>query len=115
MAADSQIPKWISAVVAILLLLAAGATAYSNLNSKMTALGVENERLKEDYKELDAYDVHLEAEIDRLKGEAIRMEAEMGSVKAATSKMEFTMSEMLKEMRRMNENIIKMGAANGKG
>lgn len=114
MAVESSVPKWISAIVAVLILLGSGATAYSSLSSKMTALEVENERLKEDYRKLDEYDVHLEGEIDKLKGDAIRMEAEMGSVKAATSKMEFTMSEMLKEMKRMNENIIRMGVANGK-
>ena len=104
--------NWIAAVVAVLLLIGSGATAYSNINSRVLENTVRSERSVEDFRELDRYDVYLQGEVDELKGDAIRTEAEVGSLRRNTDKLEFTMGEILKEMKRMNENLIRMGAKN---
>ena len=105
--------SWIAAIVAMLLLVGSGATAYSDLNSKVLKNTVRSERSVDDIKELDRYDVHLEGEIDSLKGSAIRTEVEMSTLQRATEELKFTMSELLNEMRRMNDNLIRMGASDG--
>lgn len=107
--------SWIAAVVASLILVGGGATAYSDLNSKVLENTVLGKRSAEDIKELDRYDIHLEDEIDKLKGDAIRTDAEMDSLQRNTDRLEFTMGEILKEMKRMNENLIRMGASNADG
>lgn len=112
---DGGTSSWVSAVVALLILVGSGATAYSNLNSKLAGMGVAVEGNSQEIKELDNYDVHLTEKVDELKGDAIRTEAEMGSLQRATDKLDFTMGEMLKEMKRMNDNLIRMGVRDSNG
>ncbi len=105
--------SWLGALVAVLLLVGSGATAYSNLNSRLAtaeAVTIENKR---DIKELDGYDIHLTEKVDQLKGNAIRTEAEIGSLQRTMDKLEFTMGEILKEIKRMNDIQIERGARGG--
>jgi chromosome segregation ATPase len=113
---SGRIAEWVAAVVALLFLLGSAGVAYSDLNSKILSNQLITDKNTEEIEELDVYDVHLTEKLDELKGDAIRTEAEMGSLQRATEKLEFTMSEILKEMRRMNDNLIEMGVkgnANG--
>lgn len=107
--------SWIGTGISLLVLVGGGATAYSNLNSKLTGMEVVIERNSQEIVQLDGYDVHLTEKVDELKGGAIRTEAEMGSLQRATDKLDFTMGEMLKEMKRMNDNLIRMGVSNSNG
>lgn len=104
--------SWLASIIAALILIGGMATAYSDLNSKVLENTVLSRLSSEDIKYLDRYGVHLSGEINKLKGDAIRTDSEMGGLQRTTDRLEFTMKEILKEMKRMNENLIRMGAKN---
>ena len=106
--------NWIPTALSAVLLLGGGATAYSDLNSDITRVTVVVEGNTVDIKDLDIYDIHLTEKLDTLKGNSIRTETEMSNLQRTTEKLEFTMSELLKEMKRMNDNLIRMGVNDGK-
>lgn len=106
--------SWVAAIVSVLILVGGGATAYSDLNTGLTKVNGLAERNREDIQELDRYDVHLTESVDTLKGNSIRTQTEMSNLQRTTEKLDFTMGELLKEMKRMNDNLIRMGAKDGK-
>lgn len=105
--------SWIAAGVSLLLLAGGGATAYSDLHSDLAKIKVIIERNKDDITELDRYDIHLTENIDTLKGKSIRTESDMTNLQRTTEKLEATSKEMLKELRRMNDNLIRMSKDGG--
>lgn len=107
--------SWIAAVVSLLLLIGSGATAYSNLNSKIAENTIREQSLEKKVEDLDEYDARLSEELDDLNDRMIRSESNQESIRRTQERIEFTMNEMLKEMKQMNENIIRMGADNAEG
>ena len=94
---------WAGVLVALLVLLGSGVAAYSDLKSEVAVLHTNVQGLKEDEEELDSYDIYLSKE--RLT----RTEAEQNSLRRTQEEIKFTMGELLKEMKQMNENIIRLG------
>ena len=90
---------WAGVLVALLVLLGSGVAAYSDLKSEVAVLHTNVQGLKEDEEELDSYDIYLSKGIDNIKERLTRTQEEI----------KFTMGELLKEMKQMNENIIRLG------
>ena len=100
---------WAGALVALLVLLGSGVAAYSDLKSEVAVLHTNVQGLKEDEEELDSYDIYLSKGIDNIKERLTRTEAEQNSLRRTQEEIKFTMGELLKEMKQMNENIIRLG------
>jgi len=87
---SGRIVSWGSLVVALLLLVGTGATAYSDLNSR---LAVMNSKMGA-----------LDGVVERL----VRTEAEQASMKATSDRIEQLTTEILKELKRLNDNMIRV-------
>lgn len=107
MSADSQVPKWISATVAVLVVLGAISGTYSVINSKLDRALLTQESVLRDVAKLDEYDVYLERKLEALKEADIRSEVEVRVLKENTGKLESMMIEALNELKRMNEVLIR--------
>lgn len=99
-------------VVALLTLLSGGVAAYTDLTSDQATMETRIKHVEEDVGDLDNYDIHLTEVTDSLRGDAIRTEAGLGNLQRTTEKLDATMSEMLKEIRRLNDNFIRSGISN---
>lgn len=100
---------WAGVLVALLVLLGSIATGYADVKSDVAVLNNKLESSKEKNKELDSYDAHLSNSLDGVKERLTRTESEQESIRRTQDEIRFTMNELLKEMRQMNENIIRMG------
>lgn len=114
MATGSDIPKWISAVVAVLVLLGAISGTYTVLSSNMERMIITQEMTVHSIRKLDDYDMYLERKIESLRENDIRREVEMRGMQKDTSKLDDLMNKVLSEMKRMNEILIRSEVANGK-
>ena len=100
--------SWVAAVVSVLLLVGSGSTAYSNLNSSILEMQTRDIATQRQLDKLDEYDARISEDVDELGDRMIRSESEQASIKRTQERIEFTMNEMLKEMKQMNENIIRL-------
>lgn len=107
---NGKTASWVAATVSLLLLVGSGATAYSNLNSKLQDALTRVEMLEKEDVSLDEYDAKLSEDVDDLNDRMIRSESEQASIKRTQDRIEHTMSEMLKELKGMREDIIRMGS-----
>jgi len=110
---SGKIANWVVSIVAILSLFLGGAVAYSNLNSKSQEALTRITALEKEVASLDYYDVKLSEDVDDLNDRMIRSESEQASIRRTQGRIEQTMNEMLKELKGMREDIIKMGVRNG--
>lgn len=99
---------WAGVFIALLVLLGSGVAAYTDLKSEVAVLHTNVQSLKEDDKELDSYDVYLSKGVDDIKERLTRTEAEQNSLRRTQEEIKFTMGELLKELKQMNENIIRL-------
>ena len=106
---------WAASIIAGLLLVGAFTSVYSELNSRVLGNTVTVQRSVSDIKTLDVYDEYLEGELSNLKGDIIRTESSMRNLQRTTDKLEGTMGEILKEIKHMNENLIRLGVPRNKG
>ena len=100
--------SWVGAVVSIVLLVGSGATAYSNLNSAIVDGQTRDELRQVQVDKLDEYDARVSEDVDELGDKMIRLEADLNSTKRTIERLEFALNEILKEMKQMNENLIRM-------
>jgi regulator of replication initiation timing len=100
---------WVGVLIALLVLLGSGVTAYTDVKSEVAVLYANVHSLKEGGKELDTYDALLSQGVDNIKERLTRTEAEQNSLRRTQEEIKFTMGELLKEMKQMNENIIRLG------
>ena len=97
--------NWVTMGAVALGYLVAGLIAFSTVTAKV-------DRFEKDVGDLDSYDAHLSEEIDEVSDRLIRQESEMSAVKSNQQELKYTMNEILKEMKQMNENIIRIGVSN---
>tara|TARA_R110000772_G_scaffold129472_1_gene237583 strand:- start:5922 stop:6260 length:339 start_codon:yes stop_codon:yes gene_type:complete len=100
--------SWVAAVVSVLILVGGGATAYSDLNASILEMQTRDIATQKQLGKLDEYDARISENVDELGDRMIRSESEQVSIKRTQERIEFTMNEMLKEMKQMNENIIRL-------
>lgn len=101
--------NWVAIAVSLLVILGSGITAYSNLNSNINVANNRMAVLEKEVEDLDDYDIKLSEDIDDLNGRMIRSESEQTSIRRTQDRIESTMKEMLREIKGMREDIIKMG------
>jgi|14BtaG_2_1085337.scaffolds.fasta_scaffold12764_2 predicted nucleic acid-binding Zn-ribbon protein len=95
--------SWVAAVVSVLILFGSVAVSYSNLNSELTAVKIQLER------------VNTEIEgLHKLKEDAIRRDAKVDSIEEAQERLYDTMGNILEEMKDMNKNITDLKVKIGK-
>ena len=100
---------WTGVLIAFLVLVGSGTAAYTDVKSDVAVLNANVYALKEDGRELDNYDAFLSGGVDNIKERLTRTEAEQNSLRRTQEEIKFTMGELLKEMKQMNENIIRLG------
>jgi septal ring factor EnvC (AmiA/AmiB activator) len=104
---------WAGVLIALLVLLGSGTAAYSNVKSDIAVLNNKVEGVQEKDRELDSYDAHLSGDVGTLKDRLTRTEAEQQSIRRTQDEIKYALNELLKEIRQMNENMIRMGSKKG--
>ena len=107
---NSTAPSWIGAAVSALLLLGGSIAAYVDIKSDIAILETKLGEAKESSKELDDYDAVLQRQVDDNRKGLIELDAKQGGITKDQERFERTLEEMLKEMKKLNENIILLGA-----
>ena len=105
---SGRIANWVAIAVSVLILVGSGATAYSDLSASILEMRTRDIATQKQLGKLDEYDARISENVDELGDRMIRSESEQVSIKRTQERIEFTMSEMLKEMKQMNENIIRL-------
>lgn len=100
--------SWVAAAVAVILMIGSGSTAYSNLSSSIVQIQTKELATQRQLDKLDEYDARLSDDVDGIGDRMIRSESEQASIKRTQERIEFTMSEMLKQMKQLNDTLIKM-------
>ena len=100
---------WAAVFVSMLLLLGGSVASYTSLKSEMAVLQEKAGAREDKDAELDSYDAYITSDIDKIKERLTRTEAAQEGIRKTQERLEFTMGEILKEMKKMNENIIRLG------
>lgn len=107
---NSTAPAWVGAAVSGLLLMGGAVAAYVDVKSDIAVVETKLDEAKESKKELDDYDAILQRQVDDNRRGLIKTEAKQESIAKNQERFERTMEEMLKEMKKLNENVLLLGA-----
>ena len=108
MAAINVSSSWVAAIVSTLVLLGSGGAAYSSMSSGLAVAVSKIENVEEVNREQDKYDAIRSEVIDSHGKLLVKNEVEQDALRKTQEDMKGIMSDMLSEMKQMNENLIRL-------
>lgn len=108
MSLKDSVSSSVTAVVAVLTLSGVGIGMYADLKSDLAVSNEKYIQLKEEAKALDQYDTFLQRQLEAQKDKLLKTEARQGGIEKTQARLERTMEDVLKELKIMNENLIRL-------
>lgn len=105
---SNQLAQWAGVGLTALLLLGGSIAAYVDVKGDIAKLQTEIVQSTKDRGELDTYDRFLQSQLREHGDRLLKSEAKQEGIEKTQERLERTMSDMLAEMKEMNENLIRM-------
>ena len=107
---NNNTSSWVGVGISALLLLGGSVAAYVDVKSDIAIVETKVDGVRESGKELDKYDAYLQRQVDANKNEIIKGETKQEGYEKNQERLERTMDAVLIELKKMNENIVKLQA-----
>lgn len=85
-----------------------GVAAYVDVKSDIAVVETKIDASKETKKALSDYDFSLQRQVDSNRESIVKTEARQEGIEKTQNRLERTMDEILKEMKLMNDNLIRL-------
>lgn len=100
--------QWAGTALTAIVVLGGNVAAYVDVKSDVAVIETKLEQNKEDKGELDKYDSYLQKQVDSHNNRLLKTEAKQEGIEKTQDRLERTMTEILKEIRSMNDNLIRI-------
>jgi len=91
-----------------LLVCGGGVAAYVDVKSDIAVVETKLDAARDNKKELSNYDSSLQRQVDNNRESIVKTEARQEGIEKTQNRLERTMDEILKEMKLMNDNLIRL-------